>query len=346
MTFKPQKDSRLLRKGCVLISLYFLLGAASAHAEIIDQKQELSVAKRNFYDVLGKLVEELENDLEKIEIPADTQITIRHLRFSENIPTSFANHLKFLVSQVFVENSETEVETTTVAGKTPEENTWGIDVALSLQQSNLLMSVHIVDQRTASSLWSANYDSSKVHASREQRSDETDLLVRYSKRKTVFHPLLYSSFHQGDGGFVTTLLPAIRILEQYDYGRLESGLEIGGYIPTKLLTGSSDAITANTESTFNSPNIHIFFHHGWNLIRDAGALRRTRAAIYVGAGLTYFFGAALSPWARLGWEWRFSENWSSSTHLGYRFPVTANGPSSQTFRFSGVEFGISVGYSI
>ena len=354
------------------IGLALLTGASLAprNAHAADPAPE-----RNFYDVLEDVMGDFEFDLKNGNVTGLQSLAIRNIALSENVPTSFRNHIELLLTERILRNTKTKVlqclacraKRTTLNGDqvvitSPETNPVELsriareigiehfmDIAFSYQTSGIVMSLTISEPDTGSIVWSRSYNSETSRASAFRRgvdySQIDDARKNNEYTPTIqYRGTLYYLFEPNMNGTSGCLGLGFSMVERYDNRKKEVGFELDYLKDASTVVGSGTAATgAAANNIYSGFDLTLLFKHAWNFIGEEENYNKPRGSLSAGIGGTYASGY-LGGLIRTGWEWRLGKHFAVSADLGYRPSATAfigtTATSGQSV--SGAEFGLGV----
>jgi hypothetical protein len=329
---------------------------------------------RNFYDVLEDVMGDFEFDLKNGNVSGLKDLSIRNIALSENVPSSFKQHLELLVTERIMRNTKGRViqclacraKRTTLNGDqvvitSPETNPAELsriaklagianflDVAFSYQPTGLVLSMYISDPESGAIAWSRSYNSETSRAAAFRRGVDYSQ-VDQARRQNEYVPtvqyraMIYYMFEPNVGESTGCLVGAFRMMERYDNRKKEVGFEANYMLDSSTLAGPSTDSTT-TENIYSGFNITLLFMHGWNLIGEEENFNKPRGSVAVGVGGTYTSGF-LGGLVRGSYEWRLGKRSAVNANIGYRPESTAFlGTSTTGTAVSGVEFGIGIAY--
>ncbi len=345
--------------------------SGSSAPPIEKQIQSPTSGTRNFYTVLGEVLNDFEYDLRTGQVLGLKDVSIRNVVTSENIPGSFRSHLELLVSERILKSTKARIvhciacrsRKATLSGgsmviSSPENNIAemqriakmnGIqnfmDIAYAYQPAGMILSLQISDAETGTMLWSKNYNSETTRAAAQRRGVDFNA-IEEAKTKMEYTPMVqhkpsltFAMLPKAGSGYVTTLGFNYRIMERYDNRKKEVGFEMSYYMDIGGLTGTAVEDANNIWSGFN---LTLLFTHGWGLFGDEENFNKPRGVVYAAVGGTYTSGF-LGGLIRGSYEWRLAKHWAVNGFLGYR-PTATLVVGTSTATLSGVEGGIGVGF--
>lgn len=324
---------------------------------------------RDFYEVLEDVVADFEYDIKNGQVSGLSDLSIRNIGVSENIPPSFKSHIELIVTERIIQNSKTRIvqcqpcraKQAKISGDhlivtSAEQNPAQLarlakrhtienfmDIAFSYQPSGLILSLNTVDAESGAIVWSRSYNSETSRAAAYRRGvdfsqiDEARQSGEYEPSILV-RPTIYYFFERNIGSYTGTLGLGFRMVERYDNRKKEVGFELNYLIDSSQLVGATSDGSANLYAGFN---VTLLFIHAWNLIRSLENYNQVRGNIFVGIGGTYTSGF-LGGLVRVGYEWRLGKHWAVSTNLGYRPKATAFISGVEAGSVSGLEFGLGI----
>lgn len=360
MLFQGLKHSKILLLVCA-----FSLVAHAADAP----------PERNFYDVLEDVLGDFEFDLKNGNVGGLSDVGIRNVALSENVPASFRSHLELLITERILKNSKTKViqclpcrsNKTTLTGDqviitssetNPEElariaKTTGIahflDAAFSYQPSGMVLSLTINDPQSGSIIWSRSYNSETSRAAAFRRGvdysqiDDARKLTEYAPT-IQYRGMVSYLFEPNLTGTTGVLAFGFRMVERYDNRKKEVGFELNYMRDASTFASSSTASAATAaDNLYGGLNLTLLFVHAWNFIGSEENFNKPRASLLLGIGGTYASGY-LGGLLRAGWEWRLGKRFAVSTSVGYRPESTAflGSFESTGVSVSGFEYGLGV----
>jgi hypothetical protein len=350
-----------------------LLLAACALIQSRDSQAAEPPPERNFYDVLEDVMGDFEYDLKNGNVTGLQSLSIRNIALSENVPTSFKNHIELLLTERILRNTKTKIlqclpcraKRTSVTGDqvvitSPETNPVELtriarevgiehfmDVAFSYQPSGMVMSLTITQPETGSIVWSRSYNSETSRASAFRRGVDYSQTDEARKSNEYNPTLMYKGtvfylFEPNMNGLSGCIGVGFGLMERYDNRKKEVGFELNYLMDSSTLVGTS-ATGAAADNIYSGFNITLLFQHAWNFIGEEENYNKPRGSFQASVGGTYASGY-LAGLIRTGWEWRLGKHFAISGVLGFRPPATAYiGTQAATGKsVSGVEFGLGV----
>jgi hypothetical protein len=328
--------------------------------------------ERNFYEVLDDVLGDFEYDLKNGNVTGMSQLSIRNIALSENVPPSFKSHLELLITERILKITKTKViqclpcraKKAQVSGDqviitSPDTNpaemariakNAGIanfmDVAFTFQSSGIVLSMTVTDPETGSVIWSRNYNSEASRAAAFRRGvdySQTDDARKFTEYQpqVQYRAIVYYLMEPNVNGTTGTLGLGYRMVERYDNRKKEVGFEVDYLKDSSTLVGSSSSSSAKTVNLYDGLNLTLLFLHGWNLIGSEENYNQVRTSINFGVGGTYssgFLGALI----RTQFEWRLGKHYTVSLTGGYRPTATAFLNSSSAGKVAGAEFGLGI----
>lgn len=322
---------------------------------------------RNFYVVLEDLLADFEFDLKNNNVQGLQSLSIRNIGMSENIPSSFKQHLELLISERILGSTKhkltqcvpcrsrtARLEGNSIKITSPEQSPEELarlaeryaikhfmDISFSYQTHSMILSLHITKANDQTLIWTRSYNSETSRASAFRRGiDYTQIEQARNTKKfepTVqYRPTVYYFMERDVSGTNGVLGFGLRIMERYENRTKEVGFELNYLTNTTSLIGGSD-----TDTIYSGFNLTALFMHSWNLFGEVENYNRIRGNIFGGIGGTYASGY-LGGLVRAGYEWRLGKFWSISINLGYRPPSTRFVDGAGT-SISGPEFGVGIG---
>jgi hypothetical protein len=340
-------------------------------------KDKQPLPERNFYDVLEDVMGDFEFHLKNGEVTGLQNLAIRNIALSENVPSSFKNHIELLLTERILRNTKTKVlqclpcrsKRTTLNGDqvvivSPDTNPAELtriareigiehfmDVAFSYQQSGMVMSLLITQPDSGSMVWSRSYNSETSRAAAFRRG--TDYSQTDEARKSnEYTPTLqyrgtaYYMFQPNMNGLSGCLGVGFSMVERYDNRKKEVGFELDYFKDASTLVGgtaAADATDPDNDNIYGGFNLTLLFKHTWNFIGEEENFNKPRGGLTLGVGGTYSSGY-LAGIVRAGWEWRLGKHFAISANLGLRPPATAFVGTFETEGKSiiGPEFGLGI----
>ncbi len=325
--------------------------------------------ERNFYQVLDDLMNDFEYDLKNGNVSGLKDLAIRNIALSENVPSSFKNHLELLITERIMKNTKTRViqclacksKHTTMSGNqfvisSPDTNPAEVsriakaagianfmDVSFAYQRNGMILSMFIADPDSGSVIWSHSYNSETSRASAFRRGvdfSQTDDARRTSEYEPViqYRPTVYylsePNFNSNQSGVLGL---GFRAVERYDNRKKEVGFEMNYLLDTSVLNGGNNG----NVDLFSSFNLTLLFVHAWNLIGEEENFNKPRGSLALAIGGTYGSGF-LGGLIRSTYDWRLGKHYAISGILGYRPKSTPFINGTAQTPVSGVEFGLGV----
>jgi hypothetical protein len=377
----PSNDVCSLKKhliassGRLMLAVWLAVGgllcAPAAHAA------DKAAPERNFYDVLEDVMGDFEFDLKNGNVTGLQNLAVRNIALSENVPSSFKNHIELLLTERILRNTKTKVlqclpcraKRTSLNGdqvviSSPDTNPAELtriareigiehfmDVAFSYQQAGMVMSLTITQPDTGSIIWSRSYNSETSRASAFRRgvdySQTDDARKSNEYTPTIqYRGTVYYLYEPNINGLSGCLGFGFSMVERYDNRKKEVGFELDYLKDATTLVGSSAAASTTdpaNDNIYGGFNLTLLFKHAWNFIGEEENYNKPRGGLTLGVGGTYASGY-LSGLVRAGWEWRLGKHFSVSAILGYRPPATAFVGTLETTgkSVSGPEFGLGI----
>ncbi len=326
---------------------------------------------RSFYEVLDDLLADFEFDIQNGNVKGLQDLSIRNIATSENVPTSFKNHLELLVTERILKHSKTRIiqclpcrsSRATIEGnrviiKSPNDNPQELtrlaqisgiedfmDIAFTYQPSGMILSLFIVKPESSSVVWSRSYNSETSRAAAFRRGvdysqiDEARDQVEYEP-KIQYRLIPYYLYEKNLAGYVGTVGLGFRMVERYQNRNKEVGFELNYLFEANSLAGSN---SPNSIYQFGGINLTLLFVHAFNFMGPLENYHQIRQSLCLGIGGTYAAGF-LGGLFRANYEWRFGKHYAFAVNLGFRPPATAFIGGVAVGSVSGIEAGIGVSY--
>lgn len=329
---------------------------------------------RSFYQVLDDVLADFELDLKNNNAQGLKDLTIRNIATSENVPTSFRQHLELLITERILKNTKTRIiqclacrakkaqlNGDQVLISSPETNPAELarlakmagianfmDVAFGYQPSGMVLSLYTTDAESGAVIWSRTYNSETSRSSAFRRGvdysqvddvrQQSEYVPTIQYRSTVYY-LSEPNFGSNSG----CLALGFRMMERYDNRRKEVGFEANYLMDSGALVSSSTSTGGSTGNLYSSSlNLTLLFLHAWNLIGAEENFNQVRGSVFTGVGGTYTSGY-LGGLLRGGYEWRLGKRSAISANIGYRPRSTAFIKSrSQSENIGGTEYGLGI----
>tara|TARA_Y100000590_G_scaffold424344_1_gene531102 strand:- start:938 stop:2140 length:1203 start_codon:yes stop_codon:yes gene_type:complete len=326
--------------------------------------------KRSFYQVLEDVLSDFEYDVKSGDVRGLTDLSVRNVVTSENVPESFKSHLELLTTERILKNSQTRMiqcipcrsRTARLSGNnvvisSPESHPEQLarlakkhsvkhflDIAFAYLPTGLLLSLYITDAENQTIIWSRTYNSETSRAAAFRRGVDYSQ-VDQARHQADYEPtlqyrvILYYMFERNLNEYNGTIGLGFRMMERYDNRKKEVGFELDYFrSASSFFSTSTDTSTVDV---WNGFNLSLLFMHAWNLIGNLENYNKIRGSIFVGIGGTYTSGF-LGGLIRGGYEWRLGKHWGVNANIGYRPPATAFLDGTAVGTLTGIEGGVGV----
>ena len=276
--------------------------------------------ERNFYEVLDDVLMDFEFDLTNRNVTGLTDIAIRNVAVSENVPPSFKSHLELLITEKIMKVSKAKVfqclackaRTTRLNGDqvtitSPETNPTELariakeggiahfmDVAFSYSPHGIVLSLYITEPESEHVIWTRGYNSELSRAAAFRRGVDYSQLDE-ARRQTEYTPSLQhrlTLYYLVEPNLPTTsgcLALGYRLVERYDNRKKEVGFEVNYMTDAATIINSAGASPKNIYTAFGF-NLTLLFLHTWNFFGDEENYNRLRTGFTLGVGGTYASG--------------------------------------------------------